>query len=190
MTTPEKALDDESYKQITRVAFYDRNRVTKDTPISVIELQNALFHKLLKEHPEWEKVGIYRDIDEFGVAPGNRMEFDRLISDCNKGLIDLVVVKTISKFSRNVMECIDKVSSFRSMDPPVGIYFVNENIDTRKPEKLAPFINMYAMMEEAEKRNRSIKEPVNTRYSSGTYNSKVLKRKSRMRRRRGIRGRK
>lgn len=190
MTTPEYAIDKGYGKQITRVAFYDRNRVAKDTPLSVIELQNALFNKLLKEHPEWEKVGIYRDIDEFGVTPGNRIEFDRLVSDCKKGLIDLVVVKTISMFSRNVVECIDKVSTFRSMDPPVEIYFVNENLDTRNPEKLAPFINMYATMEEAEKRSRNIKGPMKTRYSAGTYNSRGVKHKSHIRRIRRTRGRK
>ena len=81
MITPEKPINIHTDEHITRVAFYDRNRVDPDTPISVIDLQNALFYRLLKKHPEWENIGIYRDIDEFGATSRNQLEFNKLMED-------------------------------------------------------------------------------------------------------------
>jgi hypothetical protein len=172
MTTPKKVIRADSNEQITRVAFYDRNRVTHDTPISVIELQNAMFYRLQKTHPQWKTIGIYRDIDELGQTPGNHYEYDRLVDDCKKGMIDLVVAKSISKISRNLVDCIDKVTTLHSMDPPVELYFINENIDTRKENDLSAFVNMYALMAESEEITKVPKKPINTRYLPGTYDSK------------------
>ena len=190
MTTSPKAIHKESDNKIIRVAFYDRNRVTHDTPISVIELQNAVFRHLLQAHPEWKNVGIYRDIDELGEMPGNHMEYDRLVNDCIKGMIDLVVTKSICKFSRSIDDCIKKVSVFHSLNPPVDIYFINENIDTRKPDNLALFINMYSLINESEKSSGNAKEPIKTRYASEKYDSSGTKKKSRIHSRHRRRGRK
>ena len=188
MITPEKLLNTQTDEQITRVAFYDRNHFSPDTPISVIELQNALFYRLLKKHPEWENIGIYRDIDEFGTTSRNQLEFNKLMEDCKKGMIDLIVVKSISKFSRNIVDFLSMVSAFRSMDPAVELYFINENIDARKDRDLTPFEYMHNLMAESEERTRTIKESLATRYSPGKYYSKTIKKKSRKQRKRKTRG--
>ena len=188
MITPKKPLNTQTEEQITRVAFYDRNRVTRDTPLSVIELQNSSFRQLLKDHPEWSNIGIYRDLDIIGEPPGNRPEFDRLVSDCEKGLIDLIVVKNVSKISRNIVELVEKVSSFRSMQPAVQLYFLHEDIDTRKSNYLSPFEYMYNLMKESEQKSMTAKEPKNTRNSPGKYDSKAIKKKSKIHRKRKTRG--
>ena len=87
-------------------------------------------------------------------------------------MIDLVVAKSISKISRNLVDCIDKVTTLHSMDPPVELYFINENIDTRKENDLSAFVNMYALMAESEEITKVPKKPINTRYLPGTYDSK------------------
>ena len=188
MITPERTIETKTDKQMLRVAFYDRNRVDPDTPISVIELQNALFYRLLKKHPEWENIGIYRDIDEFGTTSRNQLEFNKLMEDCKKGMIDLVVVKSISKFSRNVVDLISMVSAFHSMNPAVELYFINENIDTRKDNDLAPFEYMHNLMKESEERTRTIKESLTARYSPGKFDSKGIKKKSKKHRKHKRRG--
>ena len=178
MKTPERTTVIKTDKQVLRVAFYDRNRVDPDTPISVIELQNALFYRLLKKHPEWENAGIYRDIDEFGTTSCNQLEFNKLMEDCKRGMIDLVVVKSISKFSRNIVDLISMVSAFHSMNPAVELYFINENIDTRKDNDLAPFEYMHNHITESEERTRTIKESLRARYLPGTFDHKGIKKKS------------
>lgn len=188
MITPKKPLNTQAEEQITRVAFYDRNRVTRDTPLSAIELQNSSFRQLLKDHPKWSSVGIYRDLDIIGELPGDRPEFDRLVSDCQKGLIDLIVVKNVSKLSRNIVDLVEKISFFHSMRPAVELYFSHEDIDTRKSNYLSPFEYMYNLMKESEQKSMTAKEPKYTRYSPGKYDSKAIKKKSKMHRKRKTRG--
>lgn len=190
MIAPKKSLNTQAKEQITRVAFYDRNRVTRDTPLSAIELQNCSFRQLLKDHPEWSSVGIYRDLDIIGELPGARPEFDRLVSDCQKGLIDVIVVKNVSKLSGNMLDLVEKVSSFHSMQPAVNLYFLHEDIDTRKSNYLSPFEYMYNLMKESEEKSIIAKKSINTRYSPGKYSSTALKKKFKMQRKRKTRGRK
>ena len=188
MIAPKKPLKRQAEEQITRVAFYDRNHVTSDTPLSAIELQNGRFRQLLKEHPEWSNVGIYRDLDIIGELPGDHPEFEKLVGDCEKGLIDLIVVKNVSRISRNIVDLVEKVSAFRSMRPAVEIYFLHEDIDTRKSNYLSPFEYMYNLMKESEEKSKIKKEPINTRYSPGKYDSKAIKEKSKIHRKRKTRG--
>ena len=129
MISPKYTENHQDKNEMTRVAFYDRIRVNPDTHISVIELSNAMFYQLLHDHPDWDNVGIYRDVDELGSASCNHFEYDRMIDDCKAGLIDLIVVKNIRLFSRNVVDFLDKTSTLHSICPNVNFYFICEGLD-------------------------------------------------------------
>lgn len=53
-----------------------------------------------------------------------------MIEDCKAGKIDLIVTKSVSRFARNVVDCIKYARDLRALSPPVGIYFETENINT------------------------------------------------------------
>ncbi len=176
MIAPKYTENHKDKNEITRVAFYDRINVTPDTPISVIELHNAMFYQLLHYHPDWDNVGIYRDVDELGSASHNHYEYDHMIDDCKTGLIDLIVVKNIRSFSRNVVDFLDKTSTLHTSCPNVHFYFICEGLDTRKNEVLATYEFIYSIIKEEQ--NRIKRGCSMTRYSRGRYHSRCSKRKS------------
>ncbi len=177
MISPKYTENHQDKNEMTRVAFYDRIRVTPDAPISVIELGNAMFYQLLHNHPDWDNVGIYRDVDELGSASCNHFEYDRMIDDCKAGLIDLIVVKNIRLFSRNVVDFLDKTSTLHSICPNVNFNFICEGLDTRKNKDLAAYEFIYSVIKEDEQ-NRMKRGCSMRRYSPGKYNSRCSKRKS------------
>lgn len=84
------------------------------------------YTKLIQAKPGWVFIGIYVDDGVSGLGTRNRDGFNRLISDCLKGCIDLVLTKSISCFARNT---VDSVSTIRILkEKGVGVYFEKENI--------------------------------------------------------------
>ena len=53
-----------------------------------------------------------------------------MIKDCLEGKIDYIITKSISRFARNTLDCLQYVRQLKNLPSPVGIYFEKENIDT------------------------------------------------------------
>lgn len=91
-----------------------------------------------------------------------------LLDDCEKGLIDYIIVKSISRFSRNTVESIETVRKLCSM----GIYilFEKENIDTGKMEGEL-LLSILSSLAESESRSISENETwsIQKRFRNGTY---------------------
>ena len=73
-------------------------------------------------------VDIYADEGITGTSAEKREDFQRLLADCRRGLIDRVLVKSISRFARNTKECLETIRELKSLG--IGVYFEKENIDT------------------------------------------------------------
>ena len=73
-------------------------------------------------------VDIYADEGITGTSAEKREDFQRLLADCRRGLIDRVLVKSISRFARNTKECLETIRELKSLG--VGVYFDKENINT------------------------------------------------------------
>jgi len=63
-----------------------------------------------------------------GTSAEKRPDFQRLLSDCRRGRIDKVLVKSISRFARNAKDCLETVRELKSIG--VGVCFEEQNIDT------------------------------------------------------------
>ena len=85
------------------------------TKVSLLEIQTVL-------------VDIYADEGISGTSLKHRDEFVRMINDCKSGKIDLIVTKSVSRFARNVVDCVDYARELKQLQPQVGIYFETENI--------------------------------------------------------------
>jgi len=96
------------------------------------EAQVKHFSVFIQGNPNWEYVGIYADEGISGKSKAKRVEFLRMIRDAEKGLIDLIITKSISRFARNTTDCIETVRLLKGLG--VGIFFEKENINTLSAE--------------------------------------------------------
>lgn len=84
----------------------------------------------LDQCPNWNLVDFY--IDEGAVAPNmeSAKEWSRLLQDCFDGKVNLIITQKVSNVSRKDYEIAFVARTLAAMEPPVGIYFVSEDIFT------------------------------------------------------------
>lgn len=86
----------------------------------------------IESNPLWELAGVYADEGISGTNVKHRDEFQMMISDCEDGNIDLILTKSITRFARNTVECIQTIRKLKEIG--VGIYF-EKRISTRCQKK-------------------------------------------------------
>lgn len=82
----------------------------------------------INSNSEYECAGIYADEGISGTNTKKRDEFNRMIADCRAGKIDRIITKSISRFARNTLDCLNYVRELKSLG--IGVTFEKENIDT------------------------------------------------------------
>lgn len=80
-----------------------------------------------KSNPEYEFAGVYADQGISGTSE-NRPEFQRMMEACRIGKIDLIITKSISRFARNTLDCLNYVIELKDLE--IEIIFKKENINT------------------------------------------------------------
>ena len=55
-----------------------------------------------------------------------------MINDCLAGKIDYIITKSVSRFARNTVDCLDYVRMLKSKG--IGVYFEEQQIDTLKTD--------------------------------------------------------
>ena len=89
-----------------RVAVYARVSTDDPRQTSSYELQKNHYHDVISKSPNWKLVQIYADEGISGTSLQHRDQFKLMIEDCKQGKIDLIVTKSVSRFARNVVDCI------------------------------------------------------------------------------------
>lgn len=111
-----------------RVAAYARVSSDSEDQENSLAAQTRYYTSQITEKPQWEMVDIYADDGISGTSMEKRADFLRLMKDCRRGLIDKILVKSISRFARNTTECLESVRELQAMG--ISVYFEKENIDT------------------------------------------------------------
>ena len=111
-----------------RTAAYCRVSTTSDTQDGSFEVQCEYYEKRIKEDPGMELVGVYGDHGKSGRSMRGRKELNRLIKDCEAGKIELVLTKSISRFARNMLECVETIRHLSELG--VVVRFEKEGLDT------------------------------------------------------------
>ena len=139
----------------TRVAAYARVSTSSLEQENSLEAQIDFYTKLVRTHPNWLLVNIYADEGISGVKYENRDEFNRMINDALDHKIDLILAKSISRFSRNTVDSLKHLRQLKAAG--VGVYFEKEDINTldAKGEFLITLMSCFAQEE-----SRSISENV------------------------------
>ncbi len=110
-----------------RVAAYARVSSGKDAMLHSLAAQVSHYNELIQFHEGWQYTGVYADEALTGTKE-DRAEFQRLLSDCRAGLIDIVITKSISRFARNTVTLLETVRELKSLG--VDIFFEEQNIHT------------------------------------------------------------
>lgn len=115
-------------KSKLNVAAYCRVSTESDEQMNSLANQKEYFEKLIKSHEEWNFVDIYYDEGISGTSLKKRDGFNKMIADALAGKIDMIVVKSISRFSRNTVDALQTIRSLRNHD--IRIFFEKESIDS------------------------------------------------------------
>lgn len=108
-----------------RAAAYARVSGGKDAQLHSLSAQVSYYNNYIGSRGDWELAGIYAD----EALPGtkeSRPEFQRMLSDCRAGRIDLIITKSITRFARNTLTLLSAVRELKELG--VDVYFEKENI--------------------------------------------------------------
>ena len=111
-----------------RVAAYCRVSTDREEQEHSFETQKAMYTEMIMMKPTWQMAGIYADEGITGIVAKKRPGFMKMIEDCRKGKIDMIVTKSVSRFSRNNLDCLMYVRELKQLGIP--IIFEKEGINT------------------------------------------------------------
>ncbi|MEG1882013.1 MAG: recombinase family protein [Clostridia bacterium] len=149
-----------------KVAAYCRVSTDSAEQKTSYDIQVSYYTKFIKEHENWEFVGIYADEGITGTSTKNRKQFNKMIEDCRAGKIDQIYVKSISRFARNTVDCVSYIRELKGLG--VNIHFENIGIDTldSKGELLIAILASIAQ-EESQTISENIRWSVEKRFMEG-----------------------
>ncbi len=138
-----------------RVAGYARVSTDSEEQLTSYEAQLDYYTTYIRNHPDWEFVGVYTDEVISALNTKKRDGFNRMVDDALDGKIDLIVTKSVSRFARNTVDSLTTVRKLK--EKGVEVYFEKENIWTldSKGELLITIMSSLAQEE-----SRSISENV------------------------------
>ena len=153
-------------KAILNVGAYCR--VSTDTEEQQGSYNSQVNHytEKIKSTPGWRFVKVYGDEGISGTNADNRPGFQEMMQDCKNGKIDLIITKSISRFSRNVTVTLEVARKLR--DKGIGIFFEKENLNTLHytSESLLAIFSSLAQAE-SESMSENIKMGREYRYKQG-----------------------
>ena len=109
-----------------RVAAYCRVSSGKDAMLHSLSAQVSYYSDYIQKHG-WEYAGVYADEALTGTKD-NRENFQRLLAECRKGTVQMVITKSISRFARNTVTLLETVRELKALG--VDVYFEEQNIHT------------------------------------------------------------
>ena len=150
--------------QRLRVAAYCRVSTRHEEQYHSLEAQMVYYTDYIERNPNWAFVAVYSDIAS-GVHTANRPGYRQLMEDCAKGKIDLILVKSLSRFGRDALEAIRQVRKLKRMN--IGIYIEIGGLNTLNVSD--SMIDQLAALDQAEShfRSENIKFGIRHRMRSG-----------------------
>ena len=158
----------ESSEKKVRVAAYCRVSTDKSDQINSFLAQMQYYTDYIKANDKMVLVDIYADEGITGTEIKKREEFKRLIKDCKNRKIDRILVKSVTRFARNALECIETIREIKLYG--VNVLFENDNIDTEKMNsEMILYIKSAFAQNESMSASRRMSLSVRMRMEEGTY---------------------
>ena len=153
-----------------RVAAYCRVSTSLTEQKESLQAQREHFEQYIGQRQGWVFAGIYSDEGISGTRKETRPALQRLLQDCENGLIDRIVTKSLSRFARNTADCLEMVRHLLELGIP--IYFEKEHLDTGRMENEFLLTLLGGLAEdESRSMSKNIKWSIQRRMENGTYRS-------------------
>ena len=168
---PAKPIESvESSSSIHRVAAYCRVSTDEETQTTSFELQKSTYTEMITQHPGWELAGIYADEGISGTSFNHRDGMKQMIEDCKAGKIDMIITKSIARFARNIVDCLDTIEMLKSLPHPVGVQFETEHLYTLDDSgRMILAILSTVAEEESHSKSLIMNWSVDNRFSKGLF---------------------
>ena len=124
---PEAVKAQETKRQL-RVAAYCRVSTAEEEQLSSYEAQQSYYTDYIMKNQGWTMAGIFADEGITGTSARKRPEFLKMIRLCKKKKIDVILTKSISRFARNTVDCLNYIRILKEMG--IAVIFEKENINT------------------------------------------------------------
>ena len=151
-----------------KVAAYVRVSTDQDEQLLSFEAQLKHYELMIKGNPEWEFVGIYSDegISATGVEKRNGLL--QLITDSEEGKVDLIITKSISRFARNTVDCLEMVRKLTDLG--TALYFEKEQINTGSMESELMLSILSSLAEsESISTSENVSWAIQNQFKKGTF---------------------
>ncbi len=153
---------------LLRVAAYCRVSTDSEDQLESYKAQVAYYTDAIAKNPRWRFVDIYADEGITGVMAKKRTNFMRMMRDCEKGKIDLILTKSVARFARNTVDSLNYVRRLKAKG--IGVYFEEQALDSLKTENEMA-LGLYSVLAQAESENISanVRWGIRQRMQSGTF---------------------
>ena len=125
------SVDKEKYRQ-KRVAAYCRVSTDSEEQLVSYANQKKVYTEMIGSRKDWCFAGLFADEGKSGTRADKRPEFNKMINACLARKIDYIITKSVSRFARNTVDCLDYVRMLKSKG--IGVYFEEQQIDTLKTD--------------------------------------------------------
>lgn len=167
-TPAKKAIDYYDNDTPQRVGIYVRVSTDDIRQTTSFELQKQYYEEFVQKHPNWRLIKIYPDEGISGTSLRHRDQFNQMILDSRAGKLDLIITKSVSRFARNVVDCIGLTRDLAELKPPVGVFFESEAIFSLNDDSQMALSFVATMAEEeSHTRSRSMETSLRMRLDHG-----------------------
>lgn len=161
--------------RILRVAAYCRVSMDDIDQLLSIELQKNNYRDMIKANPKWKYVGTYVDDGFSGTNTEHRPAFRLMMKDAMAGKIDMIITKSVSRFARNLLDCIGWVRKLKERDPPIQVFFEQEHLNTLDTtSNIILFVLAMVAEEESHMKSEAMLLSLEWRFSRGRFLTPAL----------------
>lgn len=159
-------------KQQKRVAAYARVSIDSERMLHSLSAQISYYSGYIQKHPQWIYAGVYADEGISGTRIEKRDEFNRMMKDCDEGMIDIILVKSISRFARNTVDLLKTVRHLKDLG--IEVRFEKEQINSlsNDGELMLSILASFAQ-EESRSISENVQWAARKRFERGIPNGRV-----------------
>ncbi len=169
----EPTIGNLNQSKIIKAAAYCRVSTNSEDQVNSFSAQLKYYTEYISSNPRMELVDIYADEGITGTCVSKRDEFKRMMRDASNGKLDRIFVKSVSRFARNSLECLEAIRILKSHG--VTVIFENDNIDTETMNsELILYVKSAFAQSEALSGSKRVSTAIRMKMENGefiTYNS-------------------
>ena len=141
------------YNKKTRTVAYCRVSGKDDVQLGSINNQKEHYQRMISDNPRLKLINIYFDYGKSGLRIQGRDAFQQMIKDAKQRKFNLIITKSISRFSRNTVDLVGTVRMLKKYN--VNVYFEEENMNTKNLDSEL-YLSVFSAL--AQEQSRSLSE--------------------------------